>query len=162
MKRFVLTTWCYLIASLPLFAQIVNIEDKRTAVRDTVLWMGYVDVKFNLIQNGAQLFSINGDYRLEHLRHRHLFLYLGQYNLGKAEGNEFVDDGFQHIRYNYQTNDWLAWEAFTQLQYNQLIKLKMRWLLGTGPRFRLYKKSKSQFYLGTLYMFEYNEESTEE
>jgi len=77
-------------------------------------------------------------------------------------GDAFVDDGFQHIRYNYRLNKLLTWEAFTQLQYNELIQLRLRWLLGTGPRFQLLNKNNSRFFLGMLYMYEYNEERTKE
>lgn len=162
MKKKCFVICCYLIACISLSAQIVNIEDKRPTIKDSIDWVGHVDLKFNLIQNGAQIISLNGDYRLEHVRYRHLFLFFGQYNVGRLSGDAFVDDGFQHIRYNYQVNKWLTWEAFTQLQYNELIQLRMRWLLGSGPRFQLYNKNKSRFFLGMLYMYEYNEERTKE
>jgi len=162
MKKYCSIAWCCLIISVPMFAQIVNIEDKRPTLKDSIDWLGHVDVKFNLIQNGAQIISVNGDYRLEHFRDRHLFLFFGEYNIGKLAGDAFVDDGFQHIRYNYRLNKLLTWEAFTQLQYNELIQLRLRWLLGTGPRFQLLNKNNSRFFLGMLYMYEYNEERTKE
>ena len=140
------------------FAQIVNIEDKRGALADTSAWLGYIDLKFNLVENGNSVISINGNLRLEYLQNRHTFLGLTNYNLGKVGGDDFINQGFQHLRYNYKVKRRLTWEAFTQAQYNEKIKLQLRWLLGTGPRFELFKTEKNRAYLGTLYMFEYDEE----
>lgn len=140
-------------------AQIVNIEDKRGALIDTSAWLGYIDLKFNLIENGSSIMSINGDVRLEYINGRHLFLSLSNYSLGRVEGAEFIDQGFQHLRYNYLLKKRLTWEAFTQVQYNEKIKLHLRWLLGIGPRFELFNNQKNRAYLGALYMYEYNEES---
>ena len=80
---------------------------------------------------------------------------------GRVEDASFVQDGFQHFRYNYHWKPCLTWEVFTQLQYNEKINLRLRGLLGTGPRFELLDRKKNKIYLGTLYVFEYNEEFLE-
>ncbi len=157
MKSILITTLLSLF-TYGAFAQIVNIEDKRSALADTSAWFGHVDLKFNLVENGNSIISINGNIRLEYLRNRHTFLGLTNYNLGKVGANDFINQGFQHLRYNYKVKKRLTWEAFTQAQYNEKIKLQLRWLLGTGPRFELFKREKNRAYLGTLYMFEYDEE----
>lgn len=146
------------VLAQPLAAQIVNIEEKRNIKFDTIDWGGYVDLKFNLVDNGTSSISISGDTRIEHVHLRHLFLSFTRYNLGKVEGKDFINNGFQHFRYNYKMNSLFVWEAFTQVQYNELIKLRLRWLLGTGPRIQLLNQNKSRVFFGLMYMFEYDEE----
>lgn len=158
----ILITILFSIFSCSAFAQIVNIEDKRGVLADTSGWLGYVDLKFNLVENGNSVISIHGNLRLEYLRNRHTFLGLTNYNLGKVGGNEFINQGFQHLRYNYKVKKRMIWEAFTQAQYNEKIKLQLRWLLGTGPRFEITKTEKNRAYLGVLYMYEYDEEVSKE
>ena len=148
--------------SLNLSAQIVNIEDKRVNRVDSIAWFGFLNVGFNVIQNGKSVVSINGDLRIEHVRKRHTWLALTNYNLGKVEKQDVINDGFQHFRYNYEISSGVTWEAFTQTQFNEAIRLQLRWLLGGGPRFNLIRKENHEMNLGALYMYEYNEEHFKE
>lgn len=142
------------------YTQIVNIEDRRSEVGDTVLWLGNMNFGFNLVQNGDAVFTFHGSVNAQYLHHRHLLLSFTQFNLVRVDAQDFVNDGFQHFRYNYRLNDRLTWEAFTQAQYNEKIKLQLRGLLGTGLRLALLPlKHKHRAYLGSLYMYEYNEEN---
>lgn len=154
----IVTITCMLLLNCCVVAQIVNIEDKRGEITDTAAWLGHLDVKFDLVENGNSIISINGNLRLEHLRKRHFYLCLSNYNLGKIEDSDFINQGFQHFRYNYELKKKVTLEAFTQVQYNEKIKLRFRWLLGTGPRFELFRNEKNKAYFGTLFMYEYDEE----
>jgi len=149
-----------LLLSLPLFgaAQIVNVEDKRIDREDTTGWFGYTDLGFNLVNNGNQVISFRGAIRVDYVKERHLFFTLSNYTLLKAAGNDFVNNGFQHFRYNYQINKWLTFEAFAQGQRNEQINLNFRALAGLGPRFNIIKEGKLRANLGLLYMYEYEEE----
>jgi hypothetical protein len=48
-------------------------------------------------------------------------------------------------------------EAFTQTQYNPVLKLDFRYLLGAGPRLKVLKKQHARIYVATLYMYEYDD-----
>ncbi|MEM1319604.1 MAG: DUF481 domain-containing protein [Bacteroidota bacterium] len=143
-------------------AQIVNIEDKRVERQDTAGWYGFINAGLTLVNNGSEIITINGALRVERLQYRHWFMSLSNFNLVKAEGKDFVNNGFQHFRYNYNVNKWLTWEAFVQAQYDERLNLRLRTLLGTGPRFRLFRNDKIRAFLGTLYMYEYNRETDPE
>lgn len=158
MKIFYLTLLFGILNVNFLFAQIVNIEDRRNAILDTAGWSGLLDIRFNLIENGATIISTRSTARIDFLKDRHHFFSISQYNFGKVEDEAFVEDGFQHFRYNYHWKPKLTWEVFTQLQYNEKINLRLRWLLGTGPRFTILNNEKNKIFLGTLYLYEYNEE----
>ncbi|MEM1137366.1 MAG: DUF481 domain-containing protein, partial [Bacteroidota bacterium] len=54
--------------------------------------------------------------------------------------------------------DNLVWEAFTQLQFDQILRIQRRWLLGTGLRFDLRSSPSDEVHLGISYMYEYEQE----
>ena len=140
------------------FAQIVNIEGKRKHLKDTINWRGSIDLGFSLVDNGSQVLNINSALRVEHFRPKSWWLLLSEYNQLKAENQDLIHDGFQHLRYNYLLSDIITLEAFGQLQFNERLNLKVRGLLGTGPRFIVMNKDQNRIYLGAAYMYEYNEE----
>jgi hypothetical protein len=162
MKTIYLTILYSLLSLNFLSAQIVNIEDRRNSVLDTAGWSGFLDLRFNLIENGATIISTRSSARVDYLKDRHHFFSISQYNFGKVEDEAFLEDGFQHFRYNFRWRTKLTWEAFTQLQYNEKINLRMRWLLGAGPRFTIFDNQKNKMFIGLLYLYEYNEEFFEE
>jgi len=143
-------------------AQIVNIEDKRANRADTVAWHGRLNIGFNLADNGSTVVTFKGGINLEHVNNRHWFLSLTNYNLVQVEQQDFINDGFQHFRYNYQINSILTYEAFTQAQYNEKLKLRLRWLMGSGLRFTVLNQEKHKVFLGLTYMYEFNRESEPE
>ena len=141
-------------------AQIINIEKKRINQIDTIGWFGNVDLGFSIFQNGSTIFTFNGGSLIEYVRNKHLFLAINQFNLLKAERENFLNDGFQHLRYNYAIHPWLTYEAFGQAQYNEKVRIRFRGLLGTGMRFKPFRDK--NFFLGASYMYEYEEESKTE
>ncbi len=161
MKTYIFSFVFYFLFVNYNFSQIVNIEDRRNSVLDTMGWSGFVDVRFNLIENGQTIISTRSTGRIDYIQEQHHFFSISQYNFGRVENASFVEDGFQHIRYNYHWKPRLTWEVFTQLQYNEKINLRLRGLIGTGPRFELLDRGENKMYLGTLYVFEYNEEFLE-
>ncbi len=147
----------FFLNSNSLQAQIVNIENKRSSLADTSGVFGYFSVGANFIKNTKSITSISGDIRIEYLRKKSRFLSLTNYNLIRANNDRFIDNGFSHLRYNYEVRKRLEYEFFTQAQFNNQIRLKLRALAGTGIRFQLYQAEKQEVYLGLSYMYEYNE-----
>ncbi|MEM9920620.1 MAG: DUF481 domain-containing protein [Bacteroidota bacterium] len=156
MKAILICFFSLLIAA-NLTGQIVDIEAKRSNISDTSGLFGYVDLSFNLIKNTRTITTIKGAVRLEWLKGRHRLLSLSNYNLTSVNDDRFINNAFQHLRYNYELNRWLSWEAFAQVQENEQIRIQFRGLLGTGPRFQVADSPKQKIYIGMLYMFEYNE-----
>lgn len=144
-----------LACGLPVTAQIVNIEDKRQQV-DTTGWYGQLDLGFNLTQNSSRILSLNSAVRLDRLEERQNWLIYGGYNRVSVNGNDFINTGFGHLRYDRDLSGALVWEAFTQLQSDEKLQLNLRWLAGTGPRLRLSEEESFRLYAGLLYMYEYD------
>jgi hypothetical protein len=81
--------------------------------------------------------------------------YLAEPDVGLWDDEaHFSNNALTHLRYNYKINDWLAWEVFTQFEYNEFLLLDRRVLGGTGPRFTLVDKKGGGLWFGTAAMVE--------
>lgn len=152
MKHFV--SYLLLILSCDVFSQIVNIESNRYTT-DTTGWKGNYEMGFAFGKQKEKYFAFSNTAHIQYKSKRSLYLILGSVDLLKSESKQLVNSGFFHLRYNYKIRNWLRWEAFTQVQYNKLVGIRMRYLLGTGPRFKVVQVEKFKTYIGTLYMLEY-------
>ena len=139
-------------------AQIVNIESARMQ-SDTTGWMGNAGSGFSLTKNVHQVFSAEVDAHLQYKSKKSLYLLLGNYGFLKSAGTSLIDNTFLHFRYNYKVNNVLRWEAFTQVQQNVISNIKSRFLLGTGPRFKVLSTKIIRLYAALLLMYE-REQST--
>ncbi|TXF91434.1 DUF481 domain-containing protein [Neolewinella aurantiaca] len=137
-------------------AQIVNIEDKRKAL-DSLGWFGQLDVNGSLTKNNNTVITVGGALRLDRLGQRGNVLFLSDYKLVQVSGDNATNAGFLHARYGWEIKDGWRWETFTQVQYNEQLRLNLRFLVGSGIRRRLYRNGQSRAYLGVLYMHEYDE-----
>jgi hypothetical protein len=137
-------------------AQVVNIEERRIHT-DTTGLSGDAGAAFMATKNTQEFMALSSDAHLQYKKKRSLFLVLGELNFIKGASDKFLNDGFGHVRYNYKVNSVVRWELFDQIQYNKIRNVNLRWLSGTGPRFKLYEGKSMRFYLGTLVMYEYEE-----
>jgi len=153
-----------LFLSLGANAQVVNVEQERIK-SDTTGIAGTTQVAFQYMKNKSEVFNIEGDIHLQYKTNKSLFLILTDYTFSKAAGADYANAGTQHIRYNYKIKPWLYPEVFTQAQFNRMLNVKFRWLIGAGPRFTLIKTKtlntanigELRMYTGILYMYEYEE-----
>jgi hypothetical protein len=137
-----------------LLGQVVNIEDRRIRVGDSVHWLGKADLGLNLIQNTQQFLTASAAVQVEYKNKKHFVLSISAYNLAKTATQNILNDGFQHLRYNYDVTDKIVWEGYAQAQYNERIRLRLRTLAGTGFRFKLLREKATRLYLGTSYFYE--------
>jgi hypothetical protein len=147
-----------LIFFLPAFtySQVLNIEEERIKT-DSTGWAGSADVSFKMMKSDEKLVDLEIKLHLQYKTQRSLYLFLTDYSHLNAGGDVYSESGYQHIRYNYKITDGYTWEAFTQAQFNEVLGLKFRGLLGTGPRFKVVKAKNFRLYAAWLYMFEYEE-----
>jgi Protein of unknown function, DUF481 len=153
--------WCIFLLSFgtTLSAQIINIEEKRFKnTIDTVHWYGEVDFGASLAQVQKEVIQFRTGAQVEYKNDKHLILALGDYSLLKAGGESFDNAAFQHLRYNYKVQEYVAWEAYGQIQNNKLQHIDLRALAGMGIRLRAYKSKlgESRIYVGTSFLYEKN------
>lgn len=129
---------------------------------DTVGWQGGFGMAFSRIQNTIKITSLEAETHLQYKtsNDRGLWLILADYMNQKVGPRQSIANYYGHLRYNYKVNDWLRWEFFTQYQNNDITQIDSRFLLGTGPRFKLFKDSTFRLYAGVLFMYERETELT--
>ncbi|GHC47423.1 DUF481 domain-containing protein [Ulvibacter litoralis] len=144
------------IFSIAASAQILNAESLRK-VTDTSGFSGATSLKFALKRNTNDFLTVTSNLHLQYKTKKHLVLFKNDIDFQKIEGEKFENSGISHLRYNYRFHPRIAWEIFTQAQYNKISLITFRGLLGTGTRFKLSSAENYKFYLGTLIMYEHEE-----
>jgi len=134
----------------------VNVETLRSDLKDKP-WFATVSASMtarmgnvNGIIAGASLFSGMS-------AGRHLLFLKAQGDYAKFNTAATVSRSFAHVRYNFELTDRVFGEIFSQIQQDKFQKLTFRYLQGIGPRFALIEENVAQAYMGTAYMFEYEE-----
>jgi hypothetical protein len=153
-----------LLLLLPLLTcgqQVIHIENKRLAAVDTG-FSGNASVQVNFVQNLNNVLQANSNLNLQYVRGEHSILSLTTYNLSIVNDNRVVNEGFQHFRYNYRWTKPTTIEAYAQLQGNEALKVRFRFLAGAGPRFSVLDRDsvRTRLFVGTSVMAEYEEETT--
>lgn len=138
------------------FSQVVNVERLRLKT-DTTGLFGNAAVSLNIIENKKKILKTGGNLHLMLKKTKNVYLVISNINLIRAGDEDFVNNGFQHFRYNHLLTERFIIEAFTQAQFNELLKVKNRDLAGTGLRVKILKSKKINLYSGFLYMYEYEE-----
>ncbi len=146
----------YLIDFHKIHAQILNIEDTRIRMSDTTHWAGYIDIAGNITKNINLIINGRATTQIEYKNKRHFVLSLTHYNWLKTDVQSVFNDGFQHLRYNYDFTQKIVGEIFGQIQYNERLKLRARTLGAAGLRFKLWKISQGRGYAGIAYMYEHS------
>lgn len=135
------------------YGQIVNVEGRRLK-SDTTGWLGSMGTSVQVEKSAVRVINIQAEAQLEYKAPRSLYLFLINYNLLRGADQTLQNNVFAHIRYNYKLNRFLRWEAFSQLQNNNVTGIQSRFLLGTGPRFKLSDTKKLALYAATAAMYE--------
>ncbi|MFK7784894.1 MAG: DUF481 domain-containing protein [Crocinitomicaceae bacterium] len=138
-------------------AQLVNIESRRMQT-DTLRFAGNVNLTFNHRRTNDVTLSVfksslTTQFKSKNLKH--IFLVLGNYAFTQSNTATLANAAFGHVRYNYKYKDWLRWEAYTQLQLNELLSLKYRFLSGAGARFKLTHGEIFKAYIGVSAFYEH-------
>jgi hypothetical protein len=96
-------------------------------------------------------------YQIKSKNYKDIFLLLGSYDFSKTKLAQLSNSAFGHFRYNRRLNPFLKYEIYTQLQTNQLLNLRSRYILGNGVRIKFKNKSILKPYLGISAFYEYEE-----
>lgn len=178
------------------YAQVVNIENRRVndgtygfsgaldltlsaqQQKDLLLtvyfkpliqykFSGKSDFSFKKAIENSDSIEVNQDSIPKPDRNKHLLLLINDLKYTGARNATYANFGMSHLRYAYRIGDsgW-KWESYTQIQYNQLLLQKVRYLIGTGVRSKVadvkpkedgYNKRAVRLFLGTSLFYEYEE-----
>jgi hypothetical protein len=143
-----------IVIPVNLTAQLVNIEKSRKEAKPGL--QGHIDLNLMLTRNTRHIFESGTSAHLQFARGKHIALALNNIGLMRVEGENLINNGFQHLRYNYTPGrGLLTAEVFIQHQYNSIRLLQRRFLAGGGPRFRVYESSDLGIYIAPLIMYEH-------
>jgi hypothetical protein len=162
MKQVVVCIFCLL--QILMRAQIVNIENKRI-YDDSSGISGSIAGSFSTIRNQDLL--INAAFRplIQFKTPMHYYLLYTDWNYSRGANNTFSNAGVIHFRYAYRLNkidkfhDRSPWklESYAQIQYNQLLRQRLRALGGLGIRWKIYDKFNLRTFLGSSFFYEHEE-----
>lgn len=159
--RFLFISLFILISTSYLQAQLVNVEKSRKEAKQG--FQGFIDLNFSLTQNTRKIFESGTSTLLQYHNDRHTVLLLNNLEFMRVEGNDLINNGFQHIRYNYTLGSgFTTAEVFVQHQYNSIRLLRRRLLFGAGPRFRIIENESLGIYIAPLVMLEQEKLNDEE
>lgn len=143
------------------YGQLVNIENQRVQ-SDSLRTVTIIDLQYNYQNNNDEelsLVNFSGIYQHKTKNLKNYFLLLGNIDYSLANGEQLSNSGLIHFRYNRKLNKKLRIEAFIQYQYNKILSIESRSLIGVGPRYKINKSEKTIFYIGSLLMQEFEKTS---
>lgn len=138
------------------FAQVVNVENQRLG--DQEGWSGYDDFNFNFTRNTKDIYQLNNKLRVQYAKERHLFFILSQLDFVKAGDDDFLNHGYEHMRYNFTLDthkQHFVLEAFRQSQFNRIQLIRLRSLYGAGIRVNAIQKDSLMLIFGVTPMAEF-------
>jgi hypothetical protein len=140
-------------------AQLVNIEEKRKEKKDGI--QGNITIALKITQNTKQIIQANNDISLQYSKKSHTILFFNDLTLmvvreDNHKDDNLINENFQHFRYNYTLQDsgFFTTEFFLQRQQNKVKYLDLRFLIGSGPRFKIINNNHTILYLAPLLMYE--------
>ncbi|MEM6768170.1 MAG: DUF481 domain-containing protein [Bacteroidota bacterium] len=137
-------------------AQLVNTEKLRKDKKEDG-FSGEVSLNGSFLRNTRSIYRAGSFSRLEYRKAASRLMLFTSFNFSEADKKSLVNNGYLHLRFNRELNDNLTLEAFSQVQYNQIQIIRARMIQGIGPRFKLIQNDTLSMFVGSLYMYEYEE-----
>lgn len=146
-------TWL-LVLSMGFLTAQVNTEALRgDKLKDGL--SGSFGGSMNFHQGNSQILQTRVDARLDYLTQTNHLFTVANLHRGKEADTPSINKGFIHLRGVRQLAAKLAIEGFTQVEFNEFIRLKNRILLGFGARMWLLNKNEIRLALGVGAMAEH-------
>ena len=138
-------------------AQVVNVESQRLQMDTHRIMSGFnfaLEYKDNNEETMLKIESA-AILQVKTKDRKNNFLFLANYALAHTTQEVINNVGALHLRYSRILNPQWRWESFTQTQYDQLLRLQSRNLIGTGLRRKILNSKALTINAGSLYMYEY-------
>ena len=154
-KSVIVFTLFILLPRLSL-GQLVNIESQRMQT-DSIRFVLSADFSFSHANNdGSTVNQVDGSltsqFKSKDLRK--IYFLTANYMLIDSDNQKLQNSWFLHARFNYKITQFWRFEAFIQSQFNELLEIQQRNLIGGGIRMKLFAKKQLTAYLGNSYLYE--------
>jgi hypothetical protein len=153
----------FLLFTASSFGQsVVNTESSRLDTLKNGI-NGNIELGLNFVQNINNVFQTQNSSQFKWNREKHSVMSFNALNLTVFNESKVLNDGIQYLRHSYHAKSYLDIETFGQAQYNEIIKIRGRFLMGTGVRLHIFESAKDsvKLHLSLHYMREYEEETTD-
>jgi hypothetical protein len=120
---------------------------------DTIGWMGNVSAAMNLTRSVEKITEIDMGLHFQYKAKKSLWILLGNYNFLKGASEKYVDNRFIHLRYSFKVRRRLNWEVFTQAENNLVTLLRSRFIMGTGPRVKIFSNKFIHLHVATHFTY---------
>ncbi|MDX1652650.1 MAG: DUF481 domain-containing protein [Brumimicrobium sp.] len=124
---------------------------------------GDIELGLNFVQNINNVLQTRNSSHFQWVKRDHSIMSVNALNLTVFNDEKVLNDGVQYLRYGYAFNNTFDAEVFGQAQYNTIIKIQGRYLLGLGIRWHLleFEEDSVKLHFSSHYMREYEEETTD-
>jgi hypothetical protein len=162
MYRFLFFAALFLSSLFASAQSVVNTESNRLDTLKNGL-KGNIELSLNFVQNTNNIFQTQNSSLFQWNKNKHSLKSFNALNLTIFNDSKVLNDGVQYLRYSYHLTDFFDVETFGQAQYNQIIKIRGRYLMGLGGRLHIFdpEEDSVKLHLSVHYMREYEEETTE-
>jgi hypothetical protein len=162
MYKFLFFATLFLFGLFAKGQSVVNTESNRLDTLKNGI-EGNIELSLNFVQNTNNVFQTQNSSLFQWNKNKHSLMSFNALNLTVFNDSKALNDGVQYLRYSYHFKDYLDIETFAQAQYNQIIKIKGRYLMGLGGRLHIFdpEKDSVKLHLSAHYMREYEEETTD-
>jgi hypothetical protein len=115
-------------------SQIINVESKRIATDTTDFssTVGMSASKFTRSYEAVKLTS-----KVQWKTTKNIYLLVGYFQIVSAGGESFNNSRFEHFRFNRKFSSKASLELFSQVRYNSVTKITVRYLSAARLRFKL-------------------------
>ncbi len=157
-------TWwarCLVVAALlalgaPAARAQINTEKMRAKKKKKGLH-GYVDGTVLWQTGSTNVLQAGVGARIAYFTGVHRPFLQGEYVLGAKDGDRYVHYGFLHARWPAMWHPRVGTEVFAQLEFNEFKLMQLRTLGGVGVRVAAVLSKHFELYVGSGYMFEYED-----
>lgn len=142
-------------------AQILNVEKSKLQVDSTHQFIASASFGFRSYNRTAaagspiRFLSVNGQFDAAYFSGRHSFQVLNYLDYLDINDDPFTSVGYTHGRVNLMRAQKVSYEFWGQGQYDLLRGLDVRYLFGTGLRFRLLDDPNVRISAGIGAMYEH-------
>jgi len=144
------------LSSRPTAAQIVNVQDLFINQSDAGLQLGSVaKTEIKTGNTDYQYYNLAGVAR--YVQGRHTVVGTGNFEYAEKGAEPFTNRHFEHLRYRFGLFPPLGLDTFVQHEYNEFRRINLRLLAGIGPTWKAIDSGQFYLFLGSVYMYEYNE-----
>lgn len=141
------------------YSQILDVEQDRISDTSKAKFTGKIGTTFQFVNNNdKEMLNLGANAHLQYKHKDSKYLFWTNYSLINLNDSDFDNNGFAHIRYNYNVyRDTVVMEFFGQSQFNKILDVKFRGLFGFGPRITFVNSNSVKLHFAFLWMYEYQE-----